>query len=101
MHFKGRSMTNGRDSGFCITILHRATHRLFSNSSLRKTFLSSLIHHNPDLAPSDFWLFLTLKLGLNGTVFTTMEHIKSSGMAELWKIPKEAFCRCLQQWQDG
>ena len=41
----------------------------------------------PDLAPSDFWLFPTLKLGL-----------KSNVMAELQKNPKEAFHRCFQQW---
>jgi hypothetical protein len=29
-----------------------------------------------------------------------MEDIKSNAMAELWKIPNEAFHRCFQQWQD-
>jgi hypothetical protein len=29
-----------------------------------------------------------------------MEDIKSNAMAELRKIPKEAFCRCLQQQED-
>jgi hypothetical protein len=29
-----------------------------------------------------------------------MEDIKSNAMAEIWEIPKEAFCRCFQQWQD-
>ena len=34
---------SGKESGFCITIRHRATHRLLcSNSSQRKSFLSSL-----------------------------------------------------------
>jgi len=56
--------------------------------------------YSPDLAPSDFWLFPTLKMGLKGTRFTIMEDIKSNAMAELRKIPKEAFCRCFQQWQD-
>jgi len=32
--------------------------------------------------------------------FTTMEDIKWNAMAELRQIPKEAFCRCFQQWQD-
>jgi hypothetical protein len=41
-------------------------------------------------------------MGLKGTRFATMENIKSNAMAELWKIPKEAFCWCFQQWQiDG
>jgi hypothetical protein len=56
--------------------------------------------YSPDLTPNDFWLFPTLKIGLKGTCFATMEDIKSNATAELWKIPKEAFCRCFQQWQD-
>jgi len=32
--------------------------------------------YSPDLAPSDFWLFPTLKMGLKGTHFATMEDIK-------------------------
>jgi hypothetical protein len=32
--------------------------------------------YSPDLAPSDFWLFPTLKMGLKGTRFTTIEDIK-------------------------
>jgi hypothetical protein len=56
--------------------------------------------YSPDLAPSDFWLFPAPKMGLKGTRFATMEDIKSNTIAELWKIPKEAFCRCFQQWQN-
>jgi hypothetical protein len=56
--------------------------------------------YSPDLASSDFWLFPTLKIGLKGTRFATTEYIKSNAMAELQQIPKEAFCRCFQQWQD-
>jgi hypothetical protein len=56
--------------------------------------------HSPDLAPSDFGLFPTLKMGLKGTHFATMEGIKWNAAAELRKIPKAAFCRCFQQWLD-
>jgi len=56
--------------------------------------------YSPDLALSDFWLFPALKMGLKGTRFATMEDIKSNATAELRKIPKEAFCRRFQQWQD-
>jgi hypothetical protein len=42
----------------------------------------------PDLAPSDFWLFPTLKLDLKGTRFVTTEDIKPNATAELRKIPK-------------
>jgi hypothetical protein len=53
-----------------------------------------------NLTSSDFWLFPTLKMGLKGTCFATMEDIKSSATAELWKIPKEALHWCFQQGQD-
>jgi len=56
--------------------------------------------YSPDLAPSDFWLSPTLKMGLKGTRFATMEDIKSNATAELRRIPKKAFHRCFQQWQD-
>jgi hypothetical protein len=32
--------------------------------------------YSPDLAPNDFWLFPTLKTGLKGTRFATMEDIE-------------------------
>ena len=54
--------------------------------------------YSKDLAPSDFWLFPTLKMGLKGMCFTTMEDIKSNVTAELQRIPKEAFHWCFQQW---
>jgi len=45
IHFGGNGATNGRESGFCITITHRATHRLLcSNSLARRAFLSSPNH---------------------------------------------------------
>jgi transposase len=52
--------------------------------------------YSPDLAPIDFWLFPTLKMGLKRTCFTTMEDIKSNATAEHRKIPKEVFRRCFQ-----
>jgi hypothetical protein len=51
--------------------------------------------YSPDLAPNDFWLFPSPKMGLKGTCFATVKD-----MAELWKIPKAAFRRRFQQWQD-
>jgi hypothetical protein len=60
------SATSGRESGFCIT-------------------------YSSDLALSAFCLFPTLKIGLKGTSFATMEDIKSNVMAKLCNIPKECF----------
>jgi hypothetical protein len=56
--------------------------------------------HFPNVAPSEFWLFFTLKMGLKGTHFAIMEGIKPNATAEFGKILKEAFRRCVQQWQD-
>jgi hypothetical protein len=43
-----------------------------------------------DLAPSDFWLFPALKLGLKGTRITTVENIEWNVTAELREIPTVA-----------
>jgi hypothetical protein len=45
--------------------------------------------YSPDLAPSG--MFPTLKMGLKGTCFASLEDNKSNAKAKLWKIPKEAF----------
>jgi hypothetical protein len=39
--------------------------------------------YSPDLAPSDFWLFPTLKMGLRGRRFATVEDIKENADARL------------------
>ena len=45
LQFGGNGVTSGRESGFCVTITYRATHRyLCSNSLPRKAFLSSPNH---------------------------------------------------------
>jgi hypothetical protein len=56
--------------------------------------------YSADLAPNEFWLFPTLKIGLKATHFATMEDIKSNATTELRKIPNEAFRRGFQQWHD-
>jgi hypothetical protein len=42
----------------------------------------------PDFAPSDFWLFPILKMGLKGTRFATMENINSNTTAGLGRLKK-------------
>jgi hypothetical protein len=74
-----RGRQAGRDSGFCFTIMHRATHRLLC------------YHPTAVLSGSrSEWLLVV-----------PMEDFTSNAMVELRKIPKEGFCRCFQQWQDG
>jgi hypothetical protein len=83
----------GRDSGFCITITHRATHRLLcSNSCHHTTTVLSGSHSE--------WLLAVpySENGPQGDTFATMVDIKSNATAELRKIPKEAFRQCFQQW---
>jgi hypothetical protein len=77
----------GRESGFCIMITHRATQRLLCH--LPATALSG-----------SHWLLPTLKMGLKGTHFVTMKDRNSNATAKIRKIPKEAFRRCLWQWQN-
>ena len=101
MHFGG----NERDKWQGEWFLHHDNTP--SHTSLVQQFLAKksipVITQTPyslDLAPSDFWLLPTLKLGLKGTRFATMEDIKSNATAELQKIPKEDFHRCFQLWQN-
>jgi hypothetical protein len=56
--------------------------------------------HHPTTVLSEpiskwFSLFPTLKKGLKGAYFTTMEGIKSNAKATLRNIPNEAFRRCV------
>jgi hypothetical protein len=44
--------------------------------------------HFPDLAPSDFWLFPTLKKDLRRLRFATVEDIKENADARLRAIKK-------------
>jgi hypothetical protein len=75
---------------------HRATHHLLCSNSLpRKAFLSSPNHRTLRI-----WLFPSLKIGLKGPRFATMEDVEWNATGELQKIPKKAFRRCFQQWQD-
>jgi hypothetical protein len=48
----------------------------------------------PGLAPSDFWLFPTLKMTLNGIYFATMEVIKSNVTGKLQEIKKKKSSTC-------
>jgi hypothetical protein len=46
--------------------------------------------YSSDVAPSAFWVFCILKMGLRGARLATMEDITSNVMEELSKIQKEA-----------
>jgi hypothetical protein len=74
----------GGDTGSCITIPQRATHRL--------------LRRHPTTVLSGISLFPALKTGL--AQGHAMQITESNATAELCKIPKEAFRRNFQQWQD-
>jgi hypothetical protein len=52
------------------------------------------------MAPCDFWLFPKLKMSLKGTRFESREDIMRNTTARLITIPKDAFQKCFQQWQN-
>lgn len=53
--------------------------------------------YSPGLTRCDFRLFASLKIGINGHHFVSIDEIqqKVTGLAD---ISKEAFHRCFQQW---
>jgi hypothetical protein len=55
---------------------------------------------SPDLAPSDFWLFPILKMGLRGRRFSMVKDIKVNVDATLRAIKKEDFHQCYNNWID-
>jgi hypothetical protein len=73
-----------RDSGLCITITHRATHRLLC---------SNFCHHSTTVLSGSRseWLLAVRysENGPQGGSFVTMEDIKSDATAELPNIRKE------------
>ena len=54
--------------------------------------------YSPDLAPSDFWLFPTMKDTLRGRTFTSRAAIASAIFQWSNKTPREAFAAAMQSW---
>jgi len=52
------------------------------------------------LAPADFFLFPKLKSTLKGRRFDTFDEIQKNSTKELFAIPKEAFQKAFQSWQE-
>jgi hypothetical protein len=69
---------------------------------LTKTNIPIVPHipYSPDPAPRNFWLFPTLKMGLRGRRFATVEDIKENADARLRAIKKDGFHRCYNNWID-
>ena len=53
---------------------------------------------SPDLAPSDFFLFLKIKEILKGRNFDDTDDIRSNTTAALKAIPQNQFQNCFEGW---
>ena len=60
------------------------------------TGIETLRHppYSPDLAPSDFWLFDTLKLSLRGRQFSSRSSLGAAVYQSLKHIPKDSYKKC-------
>ena len=54
----------------------------------------------PDLAPSDFWLFPTLKDTLRGRTFSSRSAVATAILQWSERTPKEAFAAAMQPWRE-
>jgi len=54
--------------------------------------------YSPDLATSDFWLFLTLKVTLHGRTFSSCSVLATAIFQWSQRTPKEAFGVAMQSW---
>jgi histone-lysine N-methyltransferase SETMAR len=55
--------------------------------------------YSPDLAPSDFWLFPTLKDTLRGRTFSSRSALATVIFQWSQHTPKEAFAAAMQSWR--
>jgi len=54
--------------------------------------------YSPELAPSDFWLFDTLKLSLRGRQFPSRSSLGSAVYQSLKHISKDSYKKCYEKW---
>jgi transposase len=69
---------------------------------LEANHVSILRHpaYSPDLSPCDFWLFSVLKDRLAGQSYGTLSQMGTAVYHCLKVIPKEAYERCYQNWEE-
>ena len=56
--------------------------------------------YSPDLAPSDFWLFPTMKDTLRGRTFSSRSALAIAIFQWSERTPKEAFAAAMQSWRE-
>jgi len=54
--------------------------------------------YSPDLAPSDFFLFLKIKETLKGRTFEDIDDIRTNTTADLKAILQNQFQNCFEGW---
>jgi len=76
---------------------HRATrvHQFFEDNNFE---VAPHAPYSPDLAPSDFWLFPTLKDTLRGRTFSSCSALATAILQWSQRTPKEAFAAAMQSW---
>ena len=84
--------------GSCITTMYLLT--LSVREFLATKQITVLEHpaYSPDLAPSDFFLFLKIKEILKGRHFDVTDDIRSNTMAARKAIPQNQFQNCFEWW---
>jgi len=82
--------------GSCITTMYLLT--LSVREFLATKQITVLEHpaYSPDLAPSDFFLFLKIKEILKGRHFDVTDDIRSNTMAARKAIPQNQFQNCFE-----
>ena len=53
----------------------------------------------PDIAPSDFWLFLKIKQQLKGFRFQSQDDIMQNATDQLKVLSPDEFKTCFEQWK--
>jgi hypothetical protein len=89
----GSGATSGRQGQWFLNLDNAPSHTLLIvQQFLAEKDIPVIIQppYSPDLAWSDFWLFTSLKMGLKGICFLTMEDIKSSATANSGRFQKKS-----------
>jgi len=80
---------------------HATGHTVLSVREFLATKQITALEHpacSPDLAPSDFFLFLKIKEILKGRYFYDIDDIRSNTTAALKAIPQNQFQNCFEGW---
>ena len=77
---------------------HRAArvHQFFDDNNFE---VVPHVPYSPDLAPSDFWLFPTLKDTLRGRTFSSRSALATAIFQWSQRTPTEAFAAAMQSWR--